>query len=420
MLEMRQKKAITAEVGNRYRKATKKDKSKILDEFSATTGYNRVYAARILRLSPGKVVGYSKINGRKVKYIIGKGKKVKRVRDKIYTYDVFLALKKIWTIFDFICSRRLKPFMAEAIEKLTKHKEIELTPEVAKKLLAISASTIDRLLKPEKDRYRLGKGRKGTKPGTLLKKAIPIRTFADWDEKKPGYLETDLVGHDGGNGSGDFAQSLNFVDILTGWDEAAACINKAQIHVFGAIKAASARFPFRVAGIDSDNGSEFINAQMLRYCIENKITFTRSREYKKNDNCFVEQKNYSIVRRAVGYLRYDSAAEVDILNELYAYLGCYTNYFQPVVKLVSKTRTGSKVTKKYDEAKTPYRRVLECKSINDKIKERLKQKYDSLNPAELKRKIANLQDKLLKLNALKQKVGKDLSIDGKPYEYILT
>jgi hypothetical protein len=295
MLEMKQKKAITTEVGSRYIKATKKEKIKILDEFCATTKYNRTYAARILRLSPGRIIGYSKISGRKIKYVIGKAKKVKRVRNKIYTYDVFLALRKIWAIFDFICSRRLKPFMAEAIEKLTKHKKIELIPSVRQKLLKISASTIDRLLKPEKDRYRLGKGRKGTKPGTLLKKSIPIRTFSDWDEKKPGYLEADLVGHDGGISSGDFAQSLNFVDVLTGWDESVACINKAQIHVFEAIRTASARFPFAIAGIDSDNGSEFINAHMLRYCIENKITFTRSREYKKNDSCYVEQKYYSIV-----------------------------------------------------------------------------------------------------------------------------
>jgi hypothetical protein len=420
MLTMGQKKAVTAEIQVRYIKANKKDKSKILDEFSATSGYNRVYAARILRLSPGKTIGYGKMHGRKIKYVIGKKKKVKRVREKIYGYAVFLALKKIWTIFDFICSRRLAPFMPEAIEKLTKHKEIVLSPELKQKLFKVSVSTIDRLLKPEKDRYRLGKGRSGTKPGSLLKKAIPIRTFADWDEKKPGYVEVDLVGHDGGCGYGDFAQSLNFVDILTGWDESAACINKAQVHVFSAIKANTARFPFAIAGIDSDNGSEFINAQMLRYCIENKITFTRSRAHKKNDSCFVEQKNYSIVRRAVGYLRYDSIAEVDILNELYSYLGCYTNFFQPVLKLVFKTRTGSKVTKKYDEAKTPYRRVLECSDIDDKIKARLGKQYDGLNPAELKRKISMLQDKLLKLNVLKQKARRDLLANEKPYEYILT
>ena len=419
MLNMKQKKAITAEVGARYIRANKKDKGKILDEFCATTGYNRKYAARALRLTPGRIIGYGRIGGRKVKYVIGKSKKTKRVRNRIYTHDVFLALKKIWAIFDFICSKRLAPFMAEAIEILTKHKEISLNLEVKQKLVKISESTIDRLLKPEKEAYRMGKGRKGTKPGSLLKKAIPIRTFADWNEKKPGFIEADLVGHDGGISSGDFAQSLNFVDILTGWDESSACINKAQKHVFEAIKKISDRFPFKIAGIDSDNGSEFINAHMLRYCIDNKITFTRSRSYKKNDSCFVEQKNYSIVRRAVGYLRYDTKEEVDVLNKLYIYLGCYTNYFIPVTKLVLKTRKGSKVTKKYDEAKTPYRRVLECELIDDKIKEGLKQKYESLNPAELKRKITCLQDKLLKLNALKQKVGKDLPLDEKPYEYII-
>ena len=207
MLAMIHRRAVISEVRDRYIKAAKKDKTRILEEFCATTGYNRIYAARILRLSPRRTIGYSKIGGKEVKYVIGKAKKIKRVRNKIYIYDVFLALKKIWTIFDFICSKRLKPFMAEAIEKLTKHKEINLTSIVKEKLLKISASTIDRLLKPEKDRYMLGKGRKGTKPGTLLKKAIPIRTFSDWNEKKPGYLEVDLVGHDGGSGSGDFVNS---------------------------------------------------------------------------------------------------------------------------------------------------------------------------------------------------------------------
>jgi len=154
--------------------------------------------------------------------------------------------------------------------------------------------------------------------------------------------------------------------------------------------------------------------------MQNKITFTRSRAYRKNDNCFVEQKNYSVIRRAVGYQRYDSQEEVDILNELYKYLGNYTNFFQPVVKLVFKTRKGSSVFKKYDTAKTPYRRVLECSDIDDKIKIRLEKSYESLNPAALKRRISKLQNRLLKLNALKQKVTKDLPEDEKAYEYILT
>ena len=418
MLAMKHRKAVTSEVQDRYIKATKKGKAKILDGFCTTTGYNRVYAARILRLKVGKVIGYARMGGKRIKYVIGKKKKTKRKRDKIYGYDVFLKLKKIWAIFDFICSKRLAPFMEEAVEKLEACGEIDLTEKVREKLLKISASTIDRLLRSEKDKFRLGKGRSGTKPGTLLKHSIPIRTFADWNDAKPGFTEVDLVGHDGGNTSGDFIQSLNFTDIATCWDETAACMNKAQVHVFKALKAIIARFPFIILGIDSDNGSEFINAIMLRYCEENEITFTRSRPYKKNDSCFVEQKNYSVVRRNVGYQRYDTEEELSLLNELYIYLDCYTNYFQPVVKLVSKTRVGSKVTKKYDTAKTPFRRVLESKYIDDKIKARLKVQYDSLNPADLKRKISRLQDKLLKLNVLKSKVRKDAVIYEEAYGYI--
>ncbi|MFO7928152.1 MAG: hypothetical protein R6U35_00635 [Candidatus Humimicrobiaceae bacterium] len=214
MLAMKHKKAITTETHKKYRKATKKEKSKILDEFINFTGYNRTYAARMLRLAPGKVVGYSKQGGKNIKYVIGKKKK-KRKRERIYGHDVFVALKRTWTVFDFICGKRLAPFMTEAVEKLEKHKELDVSPEVREKLLKISASTIDRLLKPLKDRYKLGKGKKGTKPGTLLKKAIPIKTFSDWDDAKPGFVEVDLVGHDGGNVSGDYAQSLNFSDVAT-------------------------------------------------------------------------------------------------------------------------------------------------------------------------------------------------------------
>ena len=200
MLDLRQRKAITKELKARYNKAAKKEKAKILDEFTALTGYNRCYASCILKTRKEKVLGYITTGGKRIKYVLEKKKK--RDRAKIYGHDVFLALRKIWAIFDFICGKRLAPFISEALEKLERHREINLDPTVREKLLKVSASTIDRLLKPERDRFRLGKGRSGTKPGSLLKKAIPIRTFSDWDEKKPGFLEADLVGHDGGNASG--------------------------------------------------------------------------------------------------------------------------------------------------------------------------------------------------------------------------
>jgi len=192
------------------------------------------------------------------------------------------------------------------------------------------------------------------------------------------------------------------------------------VHVFEAIETASARFPFKILGIDSDNGSEFINAHLLAYCIQNEITFTRSRPHKKNDSCFVEQKNYSVVRRNVGYLRYDTAEELILLNELYIHLDYYTNYFQPTLKLKSKTRTGSKVTKKYDIAKTPFKRVLKSDDIKEEKKKKLEKIYDKINPAELKREITKLQDKLLKLNVLKKTLERNSTIDEKPKEYIYT
>ena len=223
MLDMRQKKAVTKQLKKRYTKATKKQKGAMLDEFCAMTGYNRCYASWILKIKKDRVLGYMKTGGKTIKFVAAKRKKKKRGRPKIYTYDVFLALRRIWVIFDFICGKRLAPFIAEAAEKLKKHKELETTNEVDKKLTTISASTIDRLLKKEKSKFRLGKGKSGTKPGTLLKNQIPIRTFADWDDAVPGFTECDLVGHDGGNNSGDFMQSLNFVDIATCWDVTAAC-----------------------------------------------------------------------------------------------------------------------------------------------------------------------------------------------------
>ena len=206
---------------------------------------------------------------------------------------------------------------------------------------------------------------------------------------------------------GDFCFSINFVDVAISWDEPVAIKNKAQIWVTNATDKVRGRLPFEMLGIDSDNGSEFINNHFFKYCRDHKITFTRSRSCKKNDSCFIEQKNYCVVRRAVGYLRYDTDEELGILNELYGYLRLYINYFIPVRKCLSKTRTGSKIKKNYDESRPPYRRVLEFKSIDDKIKAKLRKVYDGLNPAELKRKITGLQDKLLKLNALKHQVLKE-------------
>src|SRR5665648_94753 len=419
MLTMRQKKAVTRELRDRYRKSSKKEKTILLDEFIRLTRYSRSYAARVLRLK--EVLGYMQIGGKRVRLVRDK-RKIKRKKKKIYDEGVLVALKEIWKIGDYICSKRLTPFLCEIIPALERWGEIKLNTKVREKLFKISAATIDRLLTDTRKRFRI-KGRSTTRPGSLLKKSIPIRTFADWDEKVPGFFEVDLVSHDGGAVRGDFNQSLNFTDISTGWEEMIAVKNKAQVWVFAGIKNIKERLPFSILGLDSDNGSEFINAHLIRYCEEYKITFTRSRPYRKNDSCFVEQKNWSVIRRAVGYGRYDTDKELSILNELYSYLRLYVNFFQPVRKLIKKERIGSKVTKRYDQAKTPYRRVLESPDIKEEVKVKLKNQYAMLNPAELKRKITKLQNRLLKLNALKQEVRENLDKSAKPlsrFEYIST
>jgi hypothetical protein len=391
-LTVKEKQKATRITAARYQKASKKKKGAILDEFIELTGYDRCYASYLLKNHGRKIW----INN-KLRAIGDVRKKHKRQRQKIYDDDVLKPLKQIWVIMDCICGKRLRPMLKEMLTILQKHKELKVKGEIKKKLLKISASTIDRLLKPERKKYEL-KGRSLTKPGTLLKSQIPIRTFSEWDEQSPGFVEIDLVGHEGGNSRGDFIQTLNVTDVNTGWTEMQAVKNKAEIWVFEALRDIRTRLPFDLLGIDSDNGSEFINNHLIRFCQEKRITFTRSRSCRKNDNCYVEQKNYTVVRRYVGYARYDTEAAQQLLNELYGYLRLYVNFFQPVMKLIQKTRIGSKVRKKYDKPQTPYQRVLASSFVPETKKQVLREQYAQLNPADLRRKIARLQDKLLHLS----------------------
>lgn len=386
-LDMATKVRVTKEVHKRYRKASKKEKGKILDEFCATTEYNRSYAARVLRRGPDSKGGKSP-PGRPRPYR-GRGRK------PVYTLDVRKALVKVWAILDCPCGKRLVSVLPETVRKLEKHGEINLNDEVRDKLMSISASTADRLLRGERKKFEL-KSKARTRPGSLLKHQIPIRTFADWDDCRVGFLEIDLVGHDGGNASGDFCQSLDATDVASGWSEQRAVKNKAQKWTFEALEEIRKRLPFPLLGLDSDNGSEFINAHLFEYCEVEKITFTRGRPYRKNDGCYVEQKNYTAVRRNVGYMRYDTEEELAILNELYDVLRLYNNFFLPQMKLIEKTREGSRVKKRYDEPRTPYKRLLEDPNVDEVTKRKLKRQYARLNPAELKRKILKLQDRLYK------------------------
>jgi hypothetical protein len=384
---MSERKAVVRQMAARYRRAGKKERGRLLDELVALTGYNRRYAVGLLGHPAQKPVEARKARS-------------SRVRQRHYDASVLAALRRIWVILDCICGKRLAAVLPDTIAVLERAGELRLEPSTRNKLLTISAASIDRLLRPERARLRL-RARSATKPGTLLRHQIAVRTFAEWDHSRPGFVEIDLVGHDGGMGYGDFCQSLNLTDVASGWTEAQAVLNKAQVWVFEALQDLRARLPFELKGIDSDNGSEFINHQLVRYAEQQKITFTRGRAWKKNDGCFVEQKNYSVVRRAVGYARYEGHRSVRLLNALYGQLRLYTNFFLPVMKLIAKERIGAKVRKTYDRPSTPYQRLLRSQALSASAKRRLRAQHAELNPAELKRNIAGLQSQLLKL-ALRQ------------------
>jgi len=405
LLDMKTRRRISRLIAERYQRARKKEKGKILDEFVELTGYNRRYGGWLLRNIGSKRVIY--IKGRR--YIVvgkdSKGQKGIRKRPVIYDEGVVKELKKVWYILDMPAGKRLAPYLKEIIPILEERKELEIERDIREKLLKVSAATIDRLLKEEKKKWRI-RGKKRTKPGSLLKSQIPIRTFAEWNEKVPGFIEIDLVEHSGGVARGIYAQTLDATDIFTGWTETICIENKSQVNVFEGLQKIIKQYPFVILGIDSDNGSEFINQHLIKFCQENKITFTRSRSYKKNDNCYVEQKNWSIVRKTVGYSRYETEKEINLINQIYFHLRLYTNFFQPQMKLINKTRIGSKVTKKYDKAKTPYQRVIECEQIDKTTKEKLKQIYKGLNPVKLKREIVSLQCKLFELIRKKKTIQK--------------
>jgi hypothetical protein len=403
---MQERKTVTKAMANQYRRAPKKTKGRILDEFVEATGYNRVYAARVLR-GHGKRV---EVSPQVMLEGSARVRKKRRPGDRVYGDDVLKALKKVWKCMDYICGKRLVPVLPEVVPRLVSCGELRASRKVQAKLATISAATVDRLLEPERKKFAL-KGRSGTKPGTLLKHKIPVRTFADWQDTQPGFLEMDLVGHDGGSTAGEYCQTLDVTDVATGWSEQLAVPTKAQCWVFEAIQEMRNRLPFALRGLDSDNGGEFINNQLLKYCEAEQITFTRSRASKKNDNCYVEQKNWSIVRRHVGYARYQGEAACQCLNDLYLVLHDYVNFFMPSMKLVEKVRDGARVRKRYDQAQTPYQRVLACPQTDPAVKRRLKARYAQLNLAALHREILRLQKHLVKHTV---RVTGETSIRPKP------
>lgn len=367
----------------RYRRGQRREKSTILEEFCKVCGYNRKYAIWLLSRPLPKAGGRRRT----------------AVRSASYSKAAIAILAKVWEASGYLCSQRLKAALPQWLPWIQKH--FEVSAELEKDLLAISARQMDRRLLSHK---RTAKRRLygTTRPGSLLKHMIPIKTD-HWDVTMPGYLEIDLVSHSGPSAAGEFIYTLDCVDIATGWVERAAVMGKGQLGIVGALKQIEQRLPFPLRGIDSDNGSEFINTHLFNFCQQRpknrRVQFTRSRPYKKDDNAHVEQKNWTHVRKLLGWDRYDTAQALNAINGLYQQLRIFQNLFQPSMKLNTKTRKGSRVIRRYDQPSTPLQRVLNCPHKSVEPIEGLKSMLKATDPFELSRDIDQQLERLYRLAA---------------------
>ena len=378
----RSKKEYTETTHRRYKNASRAERTVILNEFCATSGYHRKYAIRLLR-------GFKRFTKPKPKK---RGPKPRYQNDEIIT-----PLKRIWLAANLPCSKRLKAILPLWLPGY-EHLYGMLSPETASAVLNMSPATIDRILAPVRIHYKK-RGRSTTKPGTLLKNQIPIQTN-QWNESKPGFLEADTVAHCGDSVAGMFVYTLDTVDIATGWTEQRAVWGKGESGVLEQLKDIEASLPFPLLGFDSDNGSEFLNYHLYRHFSHRKhpVRFTRSRAYHKDDNAHIEQKNWTHVRQWLGYDRFDNHALVPLLNKLYRHeWRLFHNFFCASVKLIDKRRSGSKIIKYHDSPKTPYQRIAESPFVSDSIKQSLATQLETLNPFLLRR---TMEKKLKKIFSL--------------------
>jgi hypothetical protein len=398
-LTMKERQSLTRETCTRYRAGSKQEKTKILDEFTQVTGYHRKYALSVLtHWGKEKMV---RLEGELIKVKAGTAKRRKGGgRKPVYGPEVIASLRIIWAFFWYRCGKLLSPFLRQQMGYLEVWEAFHITEDIKAKLLKISPATIDRALKGDRKRLAL-KGISGTKPGKLLKKHIPIRTHYPWSDRKPGFFEIDTVHHCGDRDAGEYCLTLNATDVASGWVELRALLNKAQKWTFEQLSALPDTLPFPLLGVDSDNGSEFINKTLSSWCDKNRIAFTRSRPYKKNDNCFVEQKNLACVRDYIGYARFDTPSEREALAAVYRSLCPLLNYFLPTVKLIDKTRVGSKVRKVYDQPVSPYQRLLSSPDLPDTVKAELTRRYHRYTPVLLQQEVHRAVDALMGLHRQK-------------------
>ena len=373
--------ALITEAGGYHLKG-RKQKSNILDEYCRVSGQNRQYAIR--KIKSGSYVKTLRIE---------RGEEKKRVRPSVYDGSVIAFLIKIWNIFDNPAGVRMKEQIRSELSRLQTFGEITISSEMEGKLKKISASEIDRSLSAHKEKERIREKYKH-KIHPLLYQKIPQKIGKDQDRFTIGTIQIDTVEHCGDKAQGVFIYTLSTTDIATSWWQGGALLTKGMQGAVMLLDALRTRYPFSWSEMHSDNGSEFINSHLYRYSVDEKIEFTRSRPYQKNDNFLVEQKNGRIVRRHIGYRRHDTLEEFAIINELCEWLSWYHNFFQPVQKLLRKERIGAKIKRTFDVPKTPYQRVMESEKIPDETKHILKVQYESLNPAELKRKIDKKRNEL--------------------------
>ncbi len=373
-MSYRAKRELLLQIAPRYREASSALKEVILDEFVAATGYARKYAIRLLNHSA------------EVKLTII------RPRPPHYGPEVQQALHLAWMAANHICAKRLVPFLPTLVASLEQHGHLHLSEQCRAQLLAMSPATADRLLRAYRKQERHGLST--TRAGTLLKKQIPTRTFQEWNEIKPGFLETDLVAHCANHADGSFLYTLTLTDIATGWTECLPLLNKSQETVIAALKRAQHLLPFPMLGLDTDNGTEFINVELLTFCEREHITFTRGRPRHSNDQCYVEQKNGHIVRQVVGYDRFVGELAYRQLTELYRALRLYVNCFQPSMKLQTKQREGSKVHRTYDQAQTPMQRLLASGILSAKKQQESLRITEALDPLRLLAQLEQLQKAL--------------------------
>ena len=377
-IDIRVKRELVRAVAERYRVATRRGKRRILDQFVAVTGYHRKHSIRLLNTTAE----------------LAPPPRPRRFR--IYDEAVNEALVVLWEASDRICGKRLKALLPTLVPALERHGHLQLDDTVREKILSASAATIDRLLTNTRAVVRAST-RPKRRAKTAVQRRVPIRTFGDWNDPRPGYVEADLVAHCGNDPAGSFAHTLVLVDVCSGWTECAALVVREGTLIVQALEGLRTSMPFPLLGIDTDNGSEFLNDILFAYCEKHKIEFTRSRPYRKNDQAWVEQKNGAVVRRLVGHRRLEGIAAADSLSRLYATSRLFVNFFQPSFKLVEKTRSGSRVVKRYDAPTTPCARLLAAASVEEAMKERLRGVSVSLDPLQLLDEIRSLQAHLAAL-----------------------